>query len=80
MRRNRLPVRFNVLVSLLMLSGLPGITGCQEFTPFPMATDFSLAGTRISPSTVLNPDITERLGLTVNQAMAPPFTSRFQQK
>ena len=56
MRRNRLPVRFNVLVSLLMLSGLPGITGCQEFTPFPMATDFSLAGTRISPSTVLNPD------------------------
>ena len=56
MRRNRLPIRFNVLVSLLMLSGLPGITGCQEFTPFPMAANFSKTETRISPATILNPD------------------------
>ena len=55
MPRNRLPIRFNVLVSLLMLSGLPGITGCQEFTPFPMAANFFETETRISPATILNP-------------------------
>ena len=56
MRRNRLPIRFNVLVSLLMFSGLLGITGCQEFTPFSVAANFSKTGTRISPSMILNPD------------------------
>ncbi|MFB3114465.1 MAG: hypothetical protein ACE1ZW_00635, partial [Nitrospirales bacterium] len=48
--------RFNLLVSLFMLSGLLGITGCQEFTPFPVAAHFSKTGTPISPSMILNPD------------------------
>lgn len=56
MRPNHVLLKLNPLSRILMLSFLIGVNGCQEFTPYTMASGSSDAKATLSPSSVLTPE------------------------